>query len=136
MAFLGGDIIELVCTHPTLGTFRYEAKANEAFTLDKGGIRNDDSADGVTGAGSVILKKSRVRWSVEGPVAVDMLGDQEMSNTNALAESVDPGVWLLTSISGAIYQGIGWPVGDVNIDTNTAQMKLKVAGGGNLDQIA
>jgi hypothetical protein len=136
MAYIGGDILEATCLHPTLGTFRFEAKANEAFTLDKGGIRNDDSADGITGAGTMIVKKTNTRWSLEGPVAVDMLGDIEMSGLNDLAASTDPGVWTLTSISGAIYKGTGIPVGDLNIDTNTSQLKLKVAGGGKLEQIA
>ena len=136
MAFIGGDITEAVCVHPTLGTFRFESKANEAFTLDKGGIRNDDSADGVTGAGNLILKKSNVRWSLEGPVAIDMLGDTEMSGLNALAADPEPGVWTLSSISGAVYKGTGVPVGDLQPDTNTSQLKLKVAGGGNLEQIA
>lgn len=136
MAYIGGDIIEVVGTHPTEGTVRLEAKANEAFTLDKGGIRNDDSADGVTGAGTVILKKSMVRASLEGPVAVNMPGDEEVSKLNAFAASAQPAVWTLTSISGAIYKMDGWPVGDLNIDTNTSSLKLKIAGGGYLEQIA
>lgn len=136
MGFIGGDITEASCKHPTLGDYRFEAKSNEAFTLDKGGIRNDDSADGVTGAGNVILKKTRVRWSVEGPLAVDLLNDVEISGLNDLAESADPGVWTFTQIGGAVFTGLGWPVGDLSADTNTSQLKLKVAGGGKLQEIA
>ena len=135
MAYIAGDVVELVCNHPTLGIYRYQAKAGESFTIDKGGIRNDDSADGITGGGQVILKKNMVRSSVEGPVAVDMLGDMELSGTNDLAASADPGTWVMSCASGAVYRMLGWPVGDLQSDTNTAQMKLKVAGS-NLEQIA
>ena len=134
--YIGGDITDAVCSHPTLGDFRFSAKAGEAFNCDKGGIRNDDSSDGVTGNGQLIVKKTMVRWSLEGNVAVDMKSDLEQSSLNALAASGDPGIWILSSLSGAVWKGTGVPVGDLIIDTNTAQLKLKVAGGGILESIA
>ena len=133
--FIGGDVLEAVCTHPTLGDFRFQAKSNEAFTLDPGGIRNNDDANAVTGSGELISQKNRVRWSLEGPVAVDFLSENELNGLTSLAESPEPGVWTLTHISGLISKGKGEIVGDLQADTNTAQMTLKVSGGGRLEKI-
>lgn len=136
MAFIGGDILEATCSHPTLGDFRFQAKANEAFTLDRGGFRTNDDANSVTGGGKNIKQLNRVRWSLDGPVAVDFLSDIELAGLSALAGDPQDGVWTLTHISGAIYKGTGSPVGDLQPDTNTGQMKLKVAGGGDLELIS
>lgn len=134
--YIGGDIIEAVCSHPTLGDFRFAPKANESFTLDKGGIRNDDDASNVAGNGTMIQKKNMVLWSVEGPVANDYKSDTEFDAITKLAESSELGTWTFTHISGVIWKGLGIPVGDFNTDTNTAQSTLKVAGGGKLEKIS
>lgn len=133
--YIGGDILEAVCSHPELGDFRFAAKANEAFTLNKGGLRNNDDANGITGSGQAIWQINRQRWSLEGPIAVDMVSDNEMGGLDALAASAIEGIWTLTSISGAIYKGSGKPVGDLNVDSNTAQQTLKIAGSGQLELI-
>ena len=135
MNFIGGDITEVVCSHPTLGDFRFFPKANESFTLDPGGIRNNDDSSSVTGDGSMIVQKNRTLWSLEGPVAVNLLSAQEVENVPKLMESSESGVWTITHISGAIYKGTGLPVGDFNVDTNAANSTLKVAGGGRLEKI-
>lgn len=134
--YIGGDIIEATCSHPTLGDFRFSPKANESFTLDPGGIRNNDDSSSVTGDGKMILQKNRILWSLEGPVAVDMLSGNEIEGIPNLMESAEEGVWTLTHISGAIYKGTGVPVGDFNVDTNAANSTLKVAGGGKLEKIS
>ncbi len=136
MAFLGGDIIEVLISHPTLGDFRFSPKANEAFTYDPGGIRNNDDASGVTGNGQVITQKNRVRWFVEGPVAVDLVSDNELANLPALAASPAQSVVTTTHISGDIRKGTGEYVGEIQVDTNTAQLKMKLSGGGTLEKIA
>lgn len=133
--YIGGDVIEAVCAHPVLGTYRFAAKANEAFTLNKGGIRTNDDANGITGGGVAIYQKNRQRWSLEGPIAVDMVSDNEMAGLDALAAHPAPGTWTLTTISGAVYKGTGVPVGDLNVDTNTAQQTLKIAGSGQLQKL-
>jgi hypothetical protein len=133
--FIGGDIIEAHCNHPELGDFRYYPKSGEAFTLDKGGIRSADDANGVTSAGDMIDKLNRVRWSLEGPIAVDMVSENETESLNAMAAHPLPGVWTLSHISGAISKGKGKPVGDLQNDTNEATMTLKVSGGGKLEKI-
>lgn len=132
--FIGGDILELVCQH-TLGTFRFEAKSGESFTVDPGGVRVNDDAQQITGAGSMILQKNRVRWMVEGPIAVNPKTNKELNDLIALQEHEDLGVWTMTHISGGISKGTGTPVGDLSVDTNTAQMTLKLSGQHKLEQI-
>lgn len=132
--FLGGDIIEITAQH-TLGEFRFEAKSNESFTLDPGGIRTNDDAAQITGAGTMIQQKNRVRWSFEGPIAVDSASGNEFENLEKMAAHPDLATWTITHISGAIYTGLGTVVGDLNVDTNAAQMTLKVSGSGKLQKI-
>lgn len=133
--FIGGDVTEAVCSHPELGEFRFYPKAKESFKLDRGGLRSADEANGVTSSGEMIDNISRVRWSLEGSVAVDLLADTEMDALDKLASHPLPGVWTLSHISGAIYKGKGKPVGDLSADTDTALITLKVSGGGKLEKI-
>jgi len=100
--------------------------------MDRGGYRNNDDANQITGGGQAIFQKNRVRWSFEGPVLVDFT---EGATVEKLAESSEDGVWIITHISGAIYQGKGQIVGDLQPDTNSAQMSLKVSGGGKLEKL-
>ena len=132
--FLGGDILEIVCQH-TLGEFRFQAKSNESFTLDPGGVRTNDDANQTTGAGEIILQKNRMRWSIEGPIAVDFNSGNELDNLRQLAAHPELGVWTMTLISGTVYKGTGTVVGDLQVDTNTAQMTLKLAGSGEIEKI-
>jgi len=132
--YIGGDILEIVCQH-TLGEFRFAPKANESFTLDSGGLRVNDDASQITGQGTAIYQKNRVRWSAEGPVAVDPISGNEFDNLPKLAGHPDEGVWTFTHVSGTIWKGTGTVVGDLQPDTNTAQMTLKVSGSGILEKI-
>lgn len=132
--FIGGDITEITCQH-TLGEFRFYPKSNEDFTLDPGGIRTNDDANQITGSGEMILQKNRVRWSFDGPIAVDTISGNEMENLPKLAEHPDLGTWTITHISGTIWRGLGTVVGDLQPGTNTAQMTLKIAGSGSLTKI-
>lgn len=134
--FVGGDTTEIVCNHPTLGDFRFEPKSNESFTSDKGGIRNNDDANAVTASGKSIVQKNRVGWSMEGPIAADIKTGYEEDALNALSESPEDGVWTFSHISGGISKGTGRPVGDIQVDRNTAQLTIKIAGGGKLEEIA
>lgn len=134
--FIGGDVLEVVCNHPTLGDFRFSAKSGESFTLDPGGVRTNDDVNNVTGDGQMIQQMNRILWSLEGPIAVDMLSNNEIDNLPKLAESPELGTWTMTHISGAISKGKGKPVGDLQVDTNTAQLTLKIAGGGRIEKIS
>jgi hypothetical protein len=134
--YIGGDILEITVNHPVAGEFRFQAKSNESFNLDPGGLRSNDDANSVTGSGEMIDQMNRVRWSMEGPVAVDMTSGNELENLPILAESPQLGTWTITHISGVIWKGLGKIVGDIVVDTNTAQMTLKVAGGSKLEKIS
>lgn len=133
MRILGGDITELVCKHPTLGDVRFQTKSNESYTLDKGGYRNNDDANQITGGGQAMYQKNRVRWSLEGPVMVDF-SENEVTMED-LAESDEEGTWIISHISGTVWQAKGMPVGDITTDTNNAQMTSKIAGGGKLKPV-
>ena len=133
--YLAGDILEIVCKHPDLGVSRFQVKSNESINIDFGGLRSDDDAGSITGAGDFIDKVNRVRWSMEGPIAVDFVSGNETDKLNELAESSKLGTWTITHISGAVWKGQGKPVGDLSPDTNTAQMTLKVAGSRKLEKL-
>ena len=135
MAYIGGDIIEIVCDHPDLGNFRFSPKANESFKFDSGGIRNGDDKNAVTGNGQMILQKNRVLWMLEGNIAIDLENGYEEESINKLMSSSNLGTWTITHISGAIYKGVGIPVGDFEIDTNTASGPLKLQGSGSMEKI-
>lgn len=132
--YLGGDILEIVCQH-TLGEFRFATKSNEDFNIDEGGIRVNDDTNQITGNGQAIWQKNRVRWMVEGPIAIDFKAGTEQNTLNKLAEHPDEGTWTITHISGTIWKGKGKPVGDLQPSTNTAQMTLKISGGGKLERL-
>ena len=132
--FTFGDMQEIVCTH--LGTtYRFYPKANETFTMDKGGIRTNDDANQITSNGQMMRQLNRTRWSVEGPIAVDTIADTELTALNVLAASPTSGDWQFSLISGAIYKGTGSPVGDFQLDSNSGQLTLKVAGNYELEKI-
>ncbi|PXX26279.1 hypothetical protein C7967_11541 [Thalassospira sp. 11-3] len=132
--YIGGDITEIVCKH-SLGTFRFQAKSNEDFTINTGGFRSNDDANGITGGGEMIDQVNNTRWSMEGPIAVDMKSGNESVNLQKLAESAELGIWTITHVSGVVQKGKGKPVGDLNYSTNNAQMTLKVAGSGKLENL-
>tara|TARA_B100000953_G_scaffold297883_1_gene293565 strand:- start:4600 stop:5013 length:414 start_codon:yes stop_codon:yes gene_type:complete len=133
--YLGGDIIEITCNHPDLGSLKFATKSNETYTIDPGGFRSNDDANGVTGSGEFIDQVNRVRWSVEGPILADFKSDNERKNYTALAKSSVLGTWTFTHASGVTWRGKGKPVGDLNFDTNNAQMTNKIAGGGELEPL-
>lgn len=132
--FIFGDVQEIVCQH-TLGEFRFSPKSNESFTFDKGGFRANDDANQITADGQMMSQLNRVRWSVEGPIGVDTISDNELDNLAKLSKHPDLGVWTFALISGTIYKGKGRPVGDQQLDSNAGTMTLKVAGSNQLEKI-
>lgn len=131
--FTFGDVDEIVCQH-TLGEFRFFPKANESFTIDSGGIRANDDANQVTSNGQMMSQLNRVRWAIEGLVAIDASGSTE-SDVKRLAGHPDLGTWTFSFLNGNIRKGKGRPVGDLQSDSNAGTMTLKVAGGGELETI-
>ncbi|MGB0881424.1 MAG: hypothetical protein ACPGSO_00615 [Vicingaceae bacterium] len=135
MAAIAGDITEITYNHPTLGTGVFYPKANEDNTFDPGGFRAEDDVNMIDGGGRVIQKKNRVRWSVENLVSWDMNGTDELNVARKLTESNVDAEWTFSHISGAIYKGLGVPVGELQGNGNAATFTLKISGGGVLEKI-
>lgn len=134
--FTGGDIKEISYKHPTLGTGTWFLKASEDGTFDPGGYRSEDDANAVTGDGQMIDKINRVRWTFEGVVAWDVSVNDELDQARKLAASPVLADWTITHITGTIWGGKGKPVGDIQGNTNTAQMSIKLSGGGLASKIS
>ena len=136
MGAVGGDIIQLAFTHPTLSGATFFPKANEESTYDLGGIRTDDDSSGIDGGGTLIQKKTRVPWSWEGTIAGDMNTRQELESLTALAGNPIEATWKIAHINGAVYQGTGMVVGDVQQNGLNATIKLKLNGSQTLVKIS
>jgi hypothetical protein len=138
MAFIGGDITEITCNHPTLGQFTFLPKAGEDSTYDLGGVSSADDAQMIAGDAQVIRQLTRKRWSFEATLANDFVagGADTLQQLQDLAGSVAEGDWTITNINGSVYQGKGSPVGDLTTNGNTSTIALKVAGGGTMKKIA
>jgi hypothetical protein len=134
--FTGGDLLEISYKHPTIGSGTWFPKSSEEGTLDKGGYRSNDEANGVTGDGQMIDQMNRIRWSFEGVVAWDMSNTDELNQAKQLSESSVLTDFTITHLNGTIWGGKGKPVGEIQGNTDKAQMKIKLAGGGTLDKIS
>lgn len=132
---VGGDITEMTWNHPTLGSGVIFPKAAEASSFDLGGFRSNDDANMIDGAGNMIDQISRVRWSVEVPVAWEQLDGNTLNTLSNLAGSPVQADWTFTSLNGAVYQGKGKPVGDMIGDGMASNIPLKISGGGRLKQL-
>ena len=135
MAAIGGDIVEIRASHPELGDYVFFPKSGESFTLDVGGFMTDDEDNGIAGDGSIIAKKTRKRWSVEGVVRWDMNLANDLVFYRALEESNIEGEYTMTSINGTVWGAKGFPVGGNSGDMGAATFTLKVAGGGRCTKI-
>lgn len=133
---IGGDILEVTYNHPTLGSGTFWPKANEDSTFDPGGFKGDDDSNMVDGGGANIKKLNRARWSFEVAISADQNVSKDLEKVAALAADTQDGTWTVSHISGAVYQGLGSPVGDVNWNGNAATITLKIAGGGKMKKIA
>lgn len=127
MGYAGGDTIEMTYNHPNLGSGSFFFKANEDGTVDQGGIRSNDDANGISGNGRLVRQMNRVRGSFEASVLWDMIDQDELSKFNALAADPNSADWTITNISGAVWGGVGFPVGDIQGNTNTAMVPIKIA---------
>ena len=133
-AFLGGDILDISCTH--LGTtYNYSPKANESGTVDHGGRRTNDDNSQLTSNNQNIRQINNNRWSFDVPIAVEFITGYELNSLNKMSGSSVEGIWVINHISGAIWKGKGSPVGEIQSDSNTATMTLKIAGAGRLEII-
>ncbi len=79
MAAVGGDI-KVTYNHPVLGSGSFYRKAGEDSTYDLGGLRINDEANGIDGAGNAIVQMNRARWSFEITISHDMNDREEAQN--------------------------------------------------------
>lgn len=135
--FVFGDVQEIVINHPELpgGSCRLYPKANESFNFDKGGIRVNDDSNQLTSNGQIMRQLNRARWEVDGPIACDTISDSELTNLNILSASPILGTIQFAFISGAIYKGVGSPVGEIKFDSNAGTIPIKFSGNGELEKI-
>ncbi|HTH58230.1 MAG TPA: hypothetical protein VL728_19425 [Cyclobacteriaceae bacterium] len=124
---VGGDILEITCNHPTLGSKTFSAKSGEGNTYDTGGFRTDDDANGITGNGKPIWKMNRKMGMFSATVENDMNLGKEAEFISALASDPNPADWTFSVVNGAVYKGTGKPVGDSQPNINDATVVLKVA---------
>lgn len=136
MAVIGGDINEITFSHPTIGTGTFFPKSAEDSTIDLGGYRSADEANGIDGGGNMIDMMTRGRWLVETVVSNDNRNRIDLEKLVLLAESTVLADWTVSHISGAVYGGKGKPVGDIQGNFNAATVPLKLAGGGKLKKIS
>lgn len=136
MGAVGGDILQISFTHPTIGGGTLFPKANEDSTFDLGGFRTDDDMNNVDGSGTMIKKINRNLWSVECTVAGDMNTRQDLEKLTALSGNPVDAVWKIAHVNGAVYKGSGAVVGDIQQNGNNATIKLKIAGGDTLKKIS
>ena len=133
---VGGDLIEITWNHSVLGSGTIFPKAAEDSTFDEGGFRGADDANMIDGSGATIKQLNRVRWSVESTVSWDMVSREDLKKITAMAGSPIDAEWTFSHISGAIFKGLGSPVGDLQGNANAATFTLKVSGGGVLTKIS
>ena len=113
-----GDIVDITVNHPTLGSGRFAPIAANSNTLDVGGIRTSDDQNGLTGNGSLVWKKNRVRAGFECLVENDMNADPgDLVFAAQLSAHPDMAEWTITHINGTVWRGTGKPVGDLSADT-------------------
>ncbi len=132
---VSGDIIEVTCNHPTLGSFIFSPKAGEASKYTLGGIESNDDEAMIAGNGDMIDQMTRKRWTFEVPTMWDMNNTQELENAKSLQANPQSGDWTFTHINGTVYAGKGKPVGTLTGDGDKGTFTLKVSGGGILRQI-
>ena len=120
-----GDMLSITCNHSG-NDYRFYPKASESFTVDKGGIRNNDDANQITTNGIMMVQKNRTRGLIEGPISSE--NDTE-TNLNLLSKSPIPGNWTFTTIGGKVFKSLngGVIVGDIQSDSNAGTITLKVA---------
>lgn len=123
---VGGDIIEVTYSHPTIGQGSFFPKANEGNTFDPGGIRTADDASQIAGAGEFIAQKNRVRGSFEVVCVNDMNTRNDIEVVQQLAADPVPADYTVSVINGTVWKASGFPVGDLQADVNASTFTLKI----------
>ena len=85
-----------------------------------------NSANSITGGGSLMIQKNRVRGFFEIMIENDMNVRNDAIVLKELSASPLPADWTVTHINGTVWAGYGVPVGDITPDMNAGTMTLKV----------
>ena len=131
----GGDLVEITFNHPNEGTGVLFAKADEEAELNLGGNRTADEAKSVATSGQNIKVVTRDRWHLSFVLATDLTSADHLDKLSRMAGSPNDGTWTFSHISGAVYRGLGGPVGDVNAAMKASTTQLKISGGGQLSRL-
>lgn len=131
----GGDILEIKWAHPTLGSGVFFPKADEDSTFDLGGFKADDDEAGIDGGGNMIDKITRKRWMLEVVVSWNQTENNELDKANKLMASPVLTTFTITHTSGAVWTGVGKPVGDIQGNGTAATFELKLSGGNLLKKV-
>lgn len=132
---VGGDILEIKWQHPTLGSGVFFPKSNEDSTFDLGGFTSNDDANMIDGGGNMIDQITRKRWSLEVTSSWDQNISNELASAQALAQSPVQATFIISHISGAVWQATGKPVGELQANANQATFTLKLSGGNILRKV-
>ena len=135
MSYIGGDVLEVSYKHPTLGDGSFFVKAGEDTTIDLGGYRTDDDANGIAGNGEMITKINAVRWSYEAPIAWSKTTTNELKVLADMAADPQDADWTIRSIDLSVFAGKGRPVGDLAGATQDSTIPLKISGGRGLRRL-
>lgn len=132
MPTAAGDLRELSCQHPELGSRVFEPKSGEDHNMFKGGFKSNDDDGNIGSNGTRIDQKSRYPWSLEPTILaldgdIDYLQDCENSTLE--------GQWTATFANGDTRTGKGMPVGDVAENRNAGTIGFKLSGGGLFELI-
>lgn len=130
----GGSIIEITYNNPEVGSGTFYPKESEDSTYDLGGIRTQDDANMIDGAGRAIYQMNKVRWSFAVKTAWDM-DALDLEAMSALSASLRETTMTFTNINGTIYKGTGKLVGDIQGNGNTATVDFKASGSGVMEVI-
>jgi len=125
----GGDLLEITCQHPTLGTYKFYPKSSEGSTYDLGGARSSSDKNMRDGSGAPIRKMNISNAGFKSKIGWDMNQRQDLENLNDLSNSPVNGTWTFSHINGTSYVlSNGYPVGDLVGEGNDATIDCEWAG--------
>jgi hypothetical protein len=126
---VGGDIVEIKYSHPTLGDWTFFPKAGEDNSYFPGGVVTQSDANMIDGGGNPIYQKNRQRGYFNVVVANDQNNGQDLEKALAVSGSVLPADWTFSLINGTVYSGSGTAVDPLEGNVNQATFTLRVEGG-------
>lgn len=132
---IGGDLIDVNWTHPTLGQGTFYAKANEDSSINIGGFVSADEDNNIDGSGTRIDQLNRMVPYMKCTAVNDMsIGTAEQ--VQALASNPASATYTFTWINGHVYKLTdGKIVGAIEINVNASTFDLKIAGSNKLQKL-